>query len=111
MLGFVFLVLDFNGFVIGESHDDLFLYLGLGILLLVTLPLHFLERYNYNKRKESIIKTYKTKKGPKKVTGNNKGSKVNYPSFRKQKSGLTWGGGNIHGSSAKRGAKRGFLKH
>ncbi|MGB5393659.1 MAG: hypothetical protein WBN16_05385 [Lutimonas sp.] len=55
------------------------------------------------KKKEISTKKESTSTGKKK-------NGVEYPSFRKQKSGLTWGGGNVHGANAKRGTKKGFLK-
>ena len=110
-LGMAFLSIRFVGLFIDLTHKDLFLIIGLGILLLVTLPLYLTERRRYDKKKQIIFKTFN--KGGK-IDKNNKKKplqKSEYPSFRKQKSGLTWTGGSVHGSSAKRGSKRGFLKH
>ncbi|MFD1316442.1 hypothetical protein [Namhaeicola litoreus] len=36
--------------------------------------------------------------------------KIDYPKFSSQKTGLTWGGGNVHGANAKRGEKKRFLR-
>jgi hypothetical protein len=111
ILGLAFLAIQFIGLFIELDHTHLFLLIGSGILLLVTLPLFLIERLRYKKMKASILKKYQGKSR----TKNTKESKIkhipDYPSLRKQKTGLTWGGGNIHGSSAKRGSKRGFLKH
>ncbi|MCA0931656.1 hypothetical protein LCM02_04270 [Lutimonas saemankumensis] len=110
-LSMAFLSIRFVGLFIDLTHKDLFLIIGLGILLLVTLPLYLTERRRYDKKKQIIFKTFN--KGGK-IDKNNKKKPLQnseYPSFRKQKSGLTWTGGSVHGSSAKRGSKRGFLKH
>ena len=45
----------------------------------------------------------KTKSGP-------KGIELGKTSLRERKSGLVWGGGNIKGTTATRGVKRGFIK-
>ena len=39
-----------------------------------------------------------------------KGWDMNNSPFRARKSNATWGGGNIHGSVAKRGSRKPFLK-
>lgn len=111
VLGFIFLIFSFIEISIEQTSDYLFVFLGIGIWLLVTLPLYFIDRYRYNSRKQAIINTYKKGKKNKIETEYNKDNKVNYPSFRQQKSGLTWGGGNVHGSNAKRGYKKRFLNH
>lgn len=110
VLGLTFLVLRFIGLFIDMSNKELFLWIGTGILLLVTLPLYLTDRIRYKKKKQTILKSFE--KDNRKARPRAKSTKTGaeYPSFRKQKSGLTWGGGNIHGSSAKRGSKRGFLQ-
>ena len=109
ILGLTFLAIGCIGFLIELNNTRLFLFIGTGILLLLTFPLYLLERLRYKKKKASILKKYKgeIRVGNLKETINS--HNPDYPSFRKQKSGLTWGGGNIHGSGAKRGSKRGFL--
>ncbi|WKK67426.1 hypothetical protein [Lutimonas zeaxanthinifaciens] len=109
-LGIVFLSIRFAGLFIDLTYNDLFLIIGSGILVFVTLPLYIVEQKKYFKKKQSILKTFKKESQTVKAKDKKKQS-TDYPSFRKQKSGLTWGGGNIHGSVAKRGSKRGFLKH
>ena len=110
-LGLAFLSIRFIGLFIDLSHKDLFLIIGLAILLLVTLPLYLADRKRYLEKKRTILKNYN-----KEVVNDNTDKKrirqkSDYPSFRKQKSGLTWSGGSVHGSSANRGSKRRFLKH
>ena len=110
VMGFAFLVIRFVGLFIDIRYKELFLILGAGILLLVTLPLYLLERRRYNNKKASILKKYQGEQDYKRKNDNKKKDNPDYPSFRKQKTGLTWGGGSVHGSRAKRGSKRGFLK-
>jgi len=111
VLGLAFLAIRFIGLFIEVSHAKLFLLLGIGILVMVTLPLYFIERSRYKKMKAAILKKYQGGPGIREVKKPKNKHASNYPSFRKQKSGLTWGGGNIHGSNAKRGSKKRFLNH
>ncbi len=109
ILGIIFLVIHFISQFLELGYNDLFLIIGLGILLAITLPLFYLDRYRYTKQKKFIIKSFQQEKGNLKGKEVKKAETPKYPSFRKQKSGLTWGGGNVHASGAKRGSKRGFL--
>ncbi len=111
ILGLISLSIGFVGLFIELSDAKLWLLVGIGILVLVTLPLYFTEQARYKKKKASILKKYQGEHHIKNLKKSKNKQTPDYPSFRKQKSGLTWGGGNIHGSSAKRGSKRGFLKH
>lgn len=81
------------------------------LFVFITLPLYITNHIKHNKKIKSIIK----EKSQNESENSNKNkispnSKPIYPSFRKQKKGLTWGGGNIHASNAFRGEKRTFLK-
>jgi len=86
-----------------------FVIIGLMIVLFI------IDRYLYHKKVKKIIKQYK---GFKKKEGvlnkenkaTTKGWGMNDSPFRERKSGLTWGGGNIKGASAKRGSRKYFLK-
>lgn len=111
IIGLAFLSIRFVGLFIELPYNNLFLILGLGILLLVTLPLYLIERSRYTKMKRSILRKYKKGKTSTKKEGNKIKTDFNYPAFRRQQSGLTWRGGSVHGSSAKRGERKGFLKH
>lgn len=108
LLAVVMLVIRFIGIFIEINHADLFLFFGLGILIFITLPLHFFKRKQDRRRFEEILSKYKTEKKTKKEPSKKRKSGA-YPSFSQKKSGLTWGGGNIHGSNAQRGSKKGFL--
>jgi len=110
ILGLAFLAIRFIGLFIEVSNSNLYLFIGTGIILLVTWPLYLIERFRYKKKKASILKKYQGEHLTKNVKDLKKKDNPDYPSFRKQKRGLSWGGGNIHGSNAKRGSKRGFLK-
>ena len=59
ILGLAFLAIRFIGLFIEFRNTELFLFIGLGILLLVTLPLYLIERLRYKKKKASILKKYK----------------------------------------------------
>lgn len=86
-----------------------FVIIGLMIILFL------IDRYLYNKKVKRIINSYRGKK-KKEITiekekkPTTKGWGMNDSPFRERKSGLTWGGGNIKGASAKRGTRRSFLK-
>ncbi len=120
ILGITFLTLRFIGLFLDLTYNDLFLALGLFLLLGVSLPLHLYERYRYRQKMNEIIRDHQIKgskakslskgKSPSKKPGSSEKKIEEYPSFRNQKQGLKWGGGNIHGSAATRGSKRSFLK-
>ena len=118
ILGITFLTLRFIGLFLDLTNNDLFLALGLGLLLVVALPLYLMMKRQYQKKVEHILKEYggdkkrESSSAAEKSTSkeNDKKKDVDYPSFRSQKQGLKWGGGNIHGSTATRGSKRSFLK-
>ena len=114
ILGITFMTLRFIGLFLDLTYNNLYLILGLALLFGVSLPLYLIDRHRYRKKIKKIIEdskadslekntSAKKKKPDEKAVGE-------YPSFRNQKQGLTWGGGNIHGSTASRGNKRGFLK-
>lgn len=111
-IGLLFLTISFIAFLFDQNFYNLLLPLGIGILLLISLPLFFIQLGNQSKKTRTRSKEHQTLKKPKKGSVKKTGEKSvpNYPSFSKRKSGLTWGGGNIHGSSATRGSKKGFLE-
>lgn len=111
IIGLAFLSIRFVGLFIDLPYNNLFLIFGLGILVLVTLPLYLFEQSRYAKLKRSILRKYKKEKTSNKKEAIKKKTGVNYPSFRRQKSGLTWRGGSVHGSNAQRNERKGFLKH
>ena len=114
ILGITFLTLRFIGLFLDLTYNKLFLTLGLILLIGVSLPLYLFERYKYRQKMNEIIRDHQMKNSKAKSSkSNSKPSREKireYPSFRDQKQGLKWGGGNIHGATASRGSKRGFLK-
>ncbi|MGI9530741.1 hypothetical protein [Lutimonas sp.] len=111
ILGLVFFTIACIGYLIDLSNYNLYFILSFSLFFLAAFPLYLIEHFQYNKRKDDILKRYKNKKDIKKEALRDKKTDTPYPTFRNKKSGLTWGGGNIHGSTAKRGAKKGFMKH
>ena len=94
--------------------NNLFLTLGLALLVVVFLPLAIIGRYRHNKKINWIIDSYKVPNKEsfplEKGDLDAKGWGMNNSPFRERKSGLTWGGGNIKGANATRGTRRNFLK-
>lgn len=102
------------GIIMEFPLNKLFLILGLILLALVYLPLVIIDKYLHNKKIDRIIDSYKGE-GKKTIHIEKKDSKhkrkgMNIPQFKERKSGLTWGGGNIHGANASRGTRKSFLK-
>ena len=103
---------------IGIKLDLYFIHwslpLGIGLLLIVTLPIYIIDYFDRSKK---INREKKYRSLDKKVDHSHaskqtkKKSIEGYPTFSQRKSGLEWGGGNIHGSIGKRGSKKRFLKN
>ncbi len=112
--GTLLLVFRIIGIMLDFPLNNVFLILGLVLLLIVFLPLLVIDRYLHNKEIDKIIDSYK--ETDKKVVSEKKGDSkakgwvVNNSPYRERKSGLSWGGGNIKGSVASRGTRRPFLK-
>jgi len=112
LLAVLFLAISLISIFLEQNYHSLLLPLGIGCLLLVTLPLilvQFRDHSSKLRRQRKAHDNLTKKKGsnPEKVSAK---STPNYPSFGSRKSGLTWGGGNIHASTAKRGSKKRFLQ-
>jgi hypothetical protein len=112
--GMLLILLRIIGMIMEFPLNNLFLILGLTLLVIVFLPLAIIERYRHNKMIDKIINSYKeTGKETAPIEKGDleaKGWGMNNSPFRERKSGLTWGGGNIKGANAKRGTRRNFLK-
>ena len=100
--------------IYADAKTEIFLPVGL-FLLCFSLLILLIYKKRQNKKIEDIIHSYK-----KKVRDNHedlnttttkkpKGWSMNDSPFRKRKSGLTWGGGNIKAAEATRGTRRKFL--
>ena len=113
-LGTFLVIISYIGikFQLGFIHWSL--PLGVGLLLIVALPLFIIDYYDRSKKtKKDMMKHSLDKKvdhihASKQIKNK---SIDGYPSFSERKRGLKWGGGNIHGSIAKRGSKKKFLKN
>ncbi len=112
--GILLLVIGTLGIFLEFVENKLFFAAGLAFILLIFLPLTILRKNQHNRKIDDIIKSYRRKpKGD--MNGNelkttNKGWNMNNSPYRKRKSGLSWGGGNINAAEAKRGSRRSFLK-
>ena len=102
------------GIIMEFPLNKLFLILGLILLALVYLPLVIIDKYLHNKKIDRIIDSYKGQDNntiqKEKGDSKNKSWGMNNSPFRERKSGVTWGGGNIHGANASRGKRKSFLK-
>lgn len=114
LVGIVIGVLILLGIYTNYSNLTIYILSGLLLMGLIYSILTFIQNYQRNKKIKKIIESPKKKvistsdknKTPSKRTS----SGLTNMSFRERKSGLTWGGGNIHGALAKRGNKKSFLK-
>ena len=98
-----------------EFKLNKFLLITAFVIIGLIIVFFLIDRYLYNKKIKNIIKHYKgyQKKEDvlnKKINATTKGWGMNNSPFRDRKSGLTWGGGNIKGATAKRGTRKSFLK-
>ena len=113
-LGVLFILISYIGIKLELYFIHWSLPLGIGLLLIVALPLFIIDyvdrsrKMKKDRNRQTLDKKFHTNKSSKETK---KKSVESYPTFSRKKSGLEWGGGNIHGSSAKRGSKRGFLNH
>ena len=111
--GSFLLLIGTIGIIMEFPLNKLFLTLGLFLLVLVYFLLIIIDKYLHNKKIDKIIDSYKEidKKHiqHEKRESKTKGSGMNNFPFREHKSGLTWGGGNIHGANASRGTSKHFL--
>lgn len=111
--GVLFLLIWLAGTFIELPVKNVFVIAGLGLLILVFLPLLIYDHYRQNKRIDEIIKSYEGKeskdKNIRKGEKQSEGWNMNNSPFRSRRSGLSWGGGNIKASNATRGTRKNFL--
>ncbi len=97
--------------------SERFILVGFLLFVVVFLPILLVRDYRQRRKVKRIIESYRT--GKKGIDSEGEAGKAASPSgakgwgmnnspFRERKSGLTWGGGNIKGSEAKRGTRRKF---
>ncbi|MEZ5070274.1 MAG: hypothetical protein R2751_04710 [Bacteroidales bacterium] len=118
-LFFLFITLAVTGltFLTNQQHNRTYLTLVFvltGVTLAVFLLLNILERREAEKAEKEKKHRSRTPASRPPSPRNGSSTKGSSPadssSLRKeQKSGLTWGGGNIHASNATRGTRRKFL--
>lgn len=113
--GFVFLTTRLIGELKNFPNIKLFLIGGLILIIGISLPLIIIDRVRQKRKIDKIIYSYKDSQANKKSKipkgdSKTKGWSMNNSPFRDRKSGLTWGGGNIKGANATRGARKSFLK-
>jgi len=106
--GFVCLVLSLASKATHQTNYLLYFWLGV-VLLGICIPVSLWGSYLRKKKIASQLNKYPKKKNPSKITRTKTKTSKTFPTFHEQKSGLTWGGGNMHGSIAKRGTKKRFL--
>ncbi len=114
ILGGTFLILGVLAPFEEQFRNNLLLISGLVLLLLIYAPLYISDRVRERRKINKIINSYKGKNKDQSKVNMTRGHTTSggideYP-FHSQKSGLTWGGGNIHGANAFRGIKKKFLK-
>ena len=114
IVGSMFLVFTFIGAAANYPKNYMLLITGGALLVFLYLPLLIYMRLQHRKKIKQIIENYNNKK-PADIPVDSKESKMkgwnmNTSPFRKRKSGLTWGGGNVHAANADRGTRRTFMK-
>lgn len=109
----VLFVARFLGIFFEFPENNLILISAIILLVLLCIPSYFISKYRHERKLEEPLnpleddweKPSESRKGaPKSEWG------IARSPFRDQKSGLTWGGGNVKGANAKRGKRRGFLE-
>ena len=114
ILGMILLVVSSIGLFAELPHNSLFFISSLALLLLVFIPLTLVDKSKQNKKIDAIIKSHKDRHKKEQTLKHGeaptKGWGMNNSPFRKRKSGLTWGGGNISAANATRGSRKSFFK-
>ncbi|HKK58938.1 MAG TPA: hypothetical protein VJ937_05640 [Salinivirga sp.] len=114
IIGGLAIVLSIIGLFMEFPFNNLLLIVGLLLVFAVSIPLGRFERYRYKKRIDHIKQQKHTGtesgKTDTETKSRAKGWDMNTSPFRKRKSGLTWGGGNVKGANASRGKRRSFLR-
>lgn len=112
--GVVLAIAGFISELYGSGPASILWITGLALILVFTLPLMIYSRLLEHRKIDEIIRAHR--ENPKREGQGDAGKSrtqgwgMNNSPFRKRKSGLTWGGGNIHAANASRGNRKGFLK-
>ncbi len=107
------IVLSIIGIFAEFAFNDLLFWGGLILIFAVCIPLLKLERFFQKRHVTSIKRQPQAKESVKNIRQQKtkaKGWDMNSSPFRKRKSGLTWGGGNVKGANASRGNRKSFLR-
>jgi hypothetical protein len=109
ILGGLLLATRLIGAVTDFTYNNLFLFSGLALIILIFIPLVIIDKYRHNKKIDRIIKSFSGKPSNLNPLPSGKsefkGWSMNNSPFRKRKSGINWGGGNIKGANATRGKR------
>jgi len=109
ILGGLLLMISLIGAINDLNYNSLFLISGLVFIILIFIPLSAINKYKHNKKIKSIIKSYSDKPSKHSSISSGKseikGWSMNNSPYRKRKSGLNWGSGNVHGANASRGTR------
>lgn len=112
MTAIILFAVRFLGIFLQFPENDLFLLSGIVLLVLICIPSYFISRYRHERKLEEPLNPLEEEQelsSTKKNSGKSSWG-INKSPFRDRKSGLTWGGGNVHAANAKRGKRRGFLE-
>ncbi|MFW5820147.1 MAG: hypothetical protein ACOCWA_02570 [Bacteroidota bacterium] len=110
----ILLIIRVLGLYIPALNINILLFTGIGLLVFIFIPMIVYYNRKQDQKIAEIIKSHKektsSKPGSKKDAKTKaKGWNMNNSPFRERRSGLNWGGGNIHAANAKRGSRRKFL--
>ena len=112
--GGLLLVLRIVGVMEEFPFNDLLLISAVVLPGLVFLPLRIIDRIMHERKINRIIRESEGKERSKEKVNTEprktKGWGMNNSPYRERKGGLTWGGGNIKGATATRGARKSFLR-
>ena len=112
--GGLLLVFWLIGLCVEFPKNNIIMASALFLLGMVFFPLFFINKHRNDKKTDGIIESYKNqKKSAQKIKKGKSainGWGMNNSPFRERKSGLSWGGGNIHASVATRKTRKSFLR-
>lgn len=113
IIGGLLLVLSFVAYMVELPVAHLLFYLAVVVLLVGFLPLYIFSKRRASRRIQKIIQKHAASKygeeSESKESVDIKSWGMNDSPYRERKSGLIWGGGNIHASNATRPTRKKFL--
>lgn len=112
--GAILFSLALKGSIIELLNNHFFVIGGIILIVGTMVSIQIIKKFRYNQRINRIIENYKGSQEAQskipKFKVDVKGWGMNNSPFRERKSGVTWGGGNIHGANASREKRKSFLK-